>query len=370
MHIVEARDRKGLEAFLQVPFTLYREDPFFGPLPLSQQRRYFCPKNPFFLEAQVRFFVLRSGRDALGRVAAFRNDRHLRQHQDGAGFFGFFECINDHEAAALLMDAASEALRGWGLGILRGPMNFSTNEECGFLVEGFSLPPMLMTPYNPPYYGTLMEALGLRKAKDLLGFRMQIPQELPEKVLRVARLARARGLRARPIRMRQLREELRRFQSLYNEAWKDNWGFVPISDEELREAVRRLRPVILPPLTVLAETQEGEVVGFLSLVPDLNEVLRKLRGRLGPLGFLKALWLRRRIQGLRLLLLGVRRGARARGVEALMFAQAFQGLKGLKRDFKTVEFSWVLQDNLPVIRLAQMAGARQQKRWRIYERPL
>jgi len=366
VNVIEAKTGKEMEEFIRLPFDLYKDDPFYSPELIKDQKEHFSPANPFFKNATVRFFLAREGGKTLGRVASIVNQQHIRYHNEKAGFFGFFESVNDPGIANTLLDAVSKDLRTAGMTVMRGPMDFSTNEQCGFLIEGFHAPPMLMTPYNPPYYPSLMQQCGMTKAKDLLAFILDVPGELPEKVLRVARLAERRGIRVRQVEKKRFNEELRAFKEVYNEAWNMNWGFIPLTDDELEYLGKRLKPIAPPDMTLIAE-KDGEPVGFLGLLPDFNSVLRKMQGRLNVISIIKALYYQRKITDLRLLLLGVKSAYRHRGVDALMFKEGF---KGARRRYKRVELSWILEDNEPVIRLIEMFGSRLYKRYRIYERPI
>ncbi|MDA8169998.1 MAG: hypothetical protein M0Z59_09950 [Nitrospiraceae bacterium] len=353
-----------------MPFELYGGDPNFSPLPVIEQKKMFTPgKNPFFRTAQVRFFLLRDGGKTLGRVASIVNHAHLKYHDDRAGFFGFYESVNDPAAARLLLEAAASELKKSGLSVMRGPMNFSTNEECGFLLENFKDPPMLMTPYNPPYYNELMAACGMAKSKDLLAYIRDMALPLPEKVERVAAIAERKGVTARLLEKKNLHSELTVFKDVYNSSWKDNWGFIPITVEEVDDMAKKLKGVLVPELTIIAQAGE-KPVGFLGIVPDFNHVLRKMGGRIGPVSILKALYHSGKIDSLRLMLLGVDSGWRNRGVEALMIREGFKGIKGFGNKYKRIEFSWILEDNLPIIYISQMIGGEVYKRYRIYERAL
>jgi GNAT superfamily N-acetyltransferase len=251
--------------------------------------------------------------------------------------------------------------------IMRGPMNFSTNEECGFLIEGFHNVPMLMTPHNPPYYNDMMEQYGMQKAKDLYAFIYTVKESLPEKVLRVAAIAEKRGVQVRPVDKRKFHEEMLVFKEVYNSAWKKNWGFIPLTDEEMQHLGERLKQIAVPELTLIAE-DDGEPVGFMGLLPDFNYVLRHMKGRLNPFTILRALYYSRKITDLRLLLLGIKKEYRNRGVDALLFREGFKGVKS--GGYKRVEFSWVLEDNIPVQRIVEMLGGRLYKKYRIYEKPV
>lgn len=367
MEIVEVRAGGRLDEFIKQPSAIYSGDPFY-PTPITKEMRvHLSPSNPFFEHAEARYFLARSGGRDVGRVASILNRRHIQCHGEKAGFFGFFECDNDPGAAALLLEAAAEDLRARGMEVMRGPMSFSTNDECGLLLEGFKEPPILMTPYNPPYYNDLMASCGMRKARDLFAYIYEIGEELPDKILRVAAVAERKGIRARRIDMKKFSSEMRAFKEVYNSAWSENWGFIPLTDGELDYMSGKLRDVIVPELTLIAEA-DGGPVGFMGLLPDANYVLRHLRGRVNPLTMVKALYYMKRITDLRLLLLGIKKEYRLRGVDALLFREGFRGVR--KGHYRRIELSWVLEDNLPVQRLAEMAEARLYKKFRIYEKPL
>lgn len=367
MEIVEVKEKRDLLDFIRLPFFIYNEDPFFSPLPVFEQKKVFLPaKNPFFNYADIKLFLLKDNGRPAGRIASILDKRHLALHKDSTGFFGFYESINNPEAAQLLLERVQKELKAAGMVKMLGPMNFSTNEECGFLCEGFDTPPMIMTPHNPAYYNDLMKSCGMEKAKDLLGFILDLPDRLPDKVTRVADIAERRGLTARHIEMKRLHEEMKAFKEVYNDSWKNNWGFIPIADDELEDMVKRLKGVLLPELTAIAE-KDGIPVGFLGMVPDLNQVLRRIKGKLGPLEIIKAIYYSGKVDAVRLMLLGTREEWRIKGVDALLFTKAFSGFAKLrKRKFRQVELSWILEDNFPVIRLAEMMGSRPYKRYRVY----
>ncbi|MFZ5907250.1 MAG: GNAT family N-acetyltransferase [Nitrospirota bacterium] len=365
--VVEVATEKDLDDFIRFPYSLYAHDPYYIPPLLPELRKQFSRKNPFFLHAKVRFFLARiNGRQA-GRIVSIVNHRHIEFHKERTGFFGFFESLNEQSVADALLNRVSEILKQEGIETLRGPMNFSTNEECGMLIEGFNLHPALMTPYNPPYYHHLMETHGMTKAKDLFAYICDIPQQLPEKVLRVAAIAEKSGITVRPVEKKRFADEMRIFQEVYNSAWEKNWGFIPLTDEELRYLADSLKPIVIPEMTLVAE-KNNEPVGFLGILPDYNFVLKKMRGKVNPLTILKALYYAKRIKLMRLLLLGIKPHYRNRGVDALLFREGFRG--SLKNGFRRVEFSWILEDNIPTQRLVEMIGGELYKKYRIYERKL
>jgi len=368
IEILPANNKKTFKEFLNFPFNLYAHDPYWvSPLLRDIKEQFSLRKNPFFKHAEVMPFIARLNGNTVGRITGIYNEMHINFHNEKAGFFGFFDCIDDESVAQALLKEVKQWHRGKGMSVLRGPMNFSTNEECGLLVDGYDSQPMVMMPYNFPYYQKLLEGCGFRKAKDLFAYIIDIPDTLPEKTFRVASIAEKQGIRVRHIDMKSFKNEINIFKSIYNSAWEHNWGFVPMTDEEIDYMAKKLKPVIIPELTFIAECK-GEAVGFMMLLPDVNYVLKRLNGRLSPLGIIKALWYSRKIENLRLLLLGVRAGYRRRGVDALLL---IEGLKTLKKNaYKKVEFSWILEDNYPVQKIIEMVKGRLYKKYRIYEMPI
>jgi hypothetical protein len=331
-------------------------------------KTHFSEKNPFLRHADVKFFLALKNGNVVGRIASIINPDHIKFRKEKAGFFGFFECINDKEISDALLSRVQNELKSHGMEIMRGPMNFSTNEECGFLIDGFDSSPMLMMPYNPPYYNDLAAAFGMSKSKDLHAYIYDMQEELPEKVLRVAALAERKGITVRPIDKKNFMADMKIFQCIYNSAWEKNWGFIPIADEELSYSAKRLKPLVVPELTLIAE-KDGEPVGFLGLIPDYNFVLKRMKGRLNLVTVIKGLYYSRRIPDLRLMLYGIKSEYRNRGVDAFLFKEGHKNIMK-KGGCERIEFSWILEDNMPVIRICEMFGARLYKRYRIYEKAI
>lgn len=365
LKVIEAKNRKDIKEFIKCPLHLYRNDPFFAPQVTYDLLKEFSSKNPFFDHAFVRFFLAEKNNTIVGRIASIINKRHIEFHNEKAGFFGFFESINDLLVAQALLDRVSSELQNSKLEVMRGPMNFSANEECGFLYEGYDTPPMLMTPYNPLYYNELMHGAGLSKSKDLYGFILGAPEKLPDKIMRVASIAERRGIWARTVRKKKFSDDLEAFKEVYNSAWEQNWGFIPLTNSELMYLGKKLKPIAAPDMTILA-FHNNSPVGFVGIVPDYNIALRKMNGSLNPLSIIRALIASKKIRQGRMLLLGIKKDYRNKGVDALLFREAFIGVR--KRRYELVEFSWVLEDNFPVHHLVDMIGGKLYKKYRIYEK--
>jgi GNAT superfamily N-acetyltransferase len=363
------RDRAGLGRFLRVVDALYRDDPLWVAPLHGELRTVLADENPFFDHAEIQLFVLsRAGRD-VGRIAAIIDRCSNELHGEHTASFGFFECENDPTAARELFAAVGRWAARRGMRLLRGPLNPSMNEECGLLIEGFDSPPVFMTTYNPSYYADLLEAQGLRKAKDLWSYHLA-PTE--SHLARTSALAdrvfrRMPDLVVRPLRKRDFSREVAAMKEIYNASWEDNWGFVPLTDAEFTFKATRLAPLIVEELALIAE-RSGKPIGVMLSLPDYNQAFRPLRGRLGPLGWLKFRLGARKIRTGRTVLLGVKKEYRARGVEAAMLARSFRW--ALEHGFTGLEQSWVFEDNRPVQRDLELLGARVYKRYRLYEKPL
>jgi GNAT superfamily N-acetyltransferase len=359
---------RDLERFIAFPYRLHRHDPLWVPQLRMDVRTLLSPaKNPFFQHAEARYFLARSNGDIVGRIAAIKNDAHNREHHDRVGFYGFFESVNDQAVANALFDAAAQWVRDKGFDTLRGPMNPSVNDDCGLLVDGFETPPTLMMPHNPPYYVSLTEAAGFRKAKDLICYQ-STGTEMPERLVRGARLvAERKGITLRSLDMKRFTEEVEMVKRLYNAAWERNWGFVPLTNEEIDHLAKQLKPVVVPDLICFAE-KDGQTIGFAVALPDLNQALKhNPSGRLFP-GILKVLWHARGVQRCRILLLGALKEYRNSGVDALMYAWIWE--KGTARGYDWGEAGWVLEDNAAMTNAIQRIGFRPYKTYRIYDRPL
>lgn len=367
MNILEVKTKNDLSGFIALPYTLYAKDPFYVPQLTRDLKEQFSVKNPFFKHAEVRYFIALRRNKPVGRICSVINQRHIDLHKEQAGFFGFFESLNDNKIATALLDTVAHILKDKGMTTMRGPMNFSTNEECGFLIDGFHEPPMLMTPYNPPYYNDLMVEYGMRKAKDLYAYIHAIEEEMPEKIQRVSAISEKRGLKVRPIEKKNFERDMLIFKDVYNSAWEMNWGFLPLTDDELQFIGAKLKQIVVPELTLIAE-DKGTPVGFMGLMPDFNYVLRQMKGKLNPITILKAVYYSRKITDVRLLLLGIKKEYRNKGVDALLFREGFKALK--KGGYKRAEFSWILEDNIAVQRIVEMVNGRLYKKYRIYEKEL
>ncbi len=366
------RRPRDVRRFLNVAYAVYQHDPCWVAPLLADLKKLFADRNPLFDHAEMALWVAtRAGRD-VGRIAAILDQHHNRTRNDHAAFFGFFECARDEPAAPGLFDAAAAWARQRGARRLLGPMNPTTNDECGLLVDGFDRPPVFMMPYNPPHYPGLVERAGFRKAKDLLAFHSDLAQCPLERLGRIADKARRRSpdVTLTPVRRRTLAADLAEIKAVYNAAWQDNWGFVPMTDAEIDFMAGRLRPLLVEGLVWIARARE-EPVGFLLALPDYNTAIQPLRGRLLTprlAGFLPYLLGRRCPPICRVVAMGVKERFRNRGLEAVMLVEGFK--TGLGLGFREAEASWILEDNLPMRRWIEAFGGTPYKTYRLYERDL
>ena len=299
------------------------------------------------------------------------NRRHNEFHEEKTGFFGFFETEENQETARALVEAAAEWLRARGMERMRGPTNFSTNEEAsspGVLIEGFDSPPTMQMSHNPTYYAPLLEGAGLEKAKDVVAVRLE-GGEPPERIVRGNQRAMQRhGVVIRALNMKRFREEVDTLKELYNAAWSLNWGFVPMTDAEFEHLAKEFRPIADPELCQIAEV-DGKAVGFSLSMPNLNEAFRHLPdGRLLPFGIFRFLWHRRKIKGIRMMTLGFRPEYHHVGLGAAFYLRTW--VTAMRQGYVQGEASWVLEDNLEMVRAIERMGGRAYKRYRLYTQPL
>jgi len=378
IEVIALRGRADRARFIDLPYRLHRGDPNWAP-PLRRDMRAIIDRrrNPFFDHGEAEFWLAWRNGEAVGRISAQINRLHLETHHDETGNFGMLEAVDDPAVFAALLGCAEEWLRERGMRRAVGPYSLSMNDDIGILVSGFDTPPMIGMPHTPPYYAARLEDAGYVKAKDLHALRVGVAELVTEHLERVERVTaqlRAEGrIGQRFLDPARFAAEMRLALDIYNEAWTENWGFIPVSEREAKALIDQLAP-ILPPQGVIFGLADGEPAAMLVALPNLNELLADLDGRLFPLGWARLLWrLRfRRARGARIILAGVRRQYRGSAVSmALVTLMMGTLLKvGRERNVEMVEMSWILEDNKASLEGCLAIGARLAKLYRIYAKTL
>jgi len=374
VEIRPVRNRRELRRFVKVPFRLHREHPQWVP-PLIFERMEFLDrrKNPWFEHGEAKYLIAERDGEPVGRISAHLDERWDEFQGGGDAMFGFFETADDPAVAAALLDAATEWAAERGRSRILGPMDFTTNDEVGILIEGYELRPMILEPWHPPHYRGLIEAHGFDKAIDVLMWELELGslkegERFDASIHAAAEKAlREEGIAIRNMRTREMAAEVRRFMDVYNEAWGDNWGFVPITDAEAEFQAKNLKQVLDEDWAYMAE-KDGEVVGAALTLPDINQVMVKLNGRLLPFGWLRFLLGKRKIDRVRVFALGVKHAYRHSGVAAGLYLKHLEaaspdGIPG-------GEMGWILETNEPMNRAMEGMGGKVVKRYRIFEKAI
>jgi GNAT superfamily N-acetyltransferase len=374
VRIHEAKGKRLREAFVRFPWAIYGSDPVWAPPLLIERRDFINPRrHPFYLHGAATPLLAFRGDEIVGRVLVSDDPNYNREHQTNLGCFGMFESIDDDQVAQALVEGAADWLRARGRDSMRGPIDYSLNYACGLLVDGFDSPPRIMMGHNPPYYQRLMAACGLAKAKDLYAWWFDDSHDMLSVWGRRAERLAARGrVQVRPLRFADLETEIERCKAVYNAAWQHNWGFVKMTDAEFHHLAKHLKVIANPGLLLLAEV-DGEPVGFSMTLPDLNEAIRPLNGKLFtwglPIGLIRLMRNRRRVRSARLMALGVLESFRRRGVAELLILRTLEYGKHIA-GLTGAELSWTLEDNDLINRTIEAVGGRRYKTYRIYERAI
>ncbi|MEW6531429.1 MAG: acyl-CoA N-acyltransferase [Thermodesulfobacteriota bacterium] len=368
--IVLVENKSDMKAFIDLPWKVYAGDSnWVPPLKAEVRKLLDTEEHPFWKFSRRALFLARKGSETVGRIAAIVDDNHNRFHDEKSGAWGFFECENDSDAAAALFRSAEGWLRSQGMTFMRGPLNPSTNYELGLLIEGFENLPVFGMTYNPPYYQTLVESCGLTKEKDLrallverLGLNSERMERLANRVMKQNRVS------IRTFSKKNFISDLYLLREVYNDAWQDNWGFVPLTDDELTEIAANLRKIADFDLVFFIYLEE-EPVGVALVLPDINPLLKRFNGRIGVLGLLKILLYRKEISGVRCALFGVKKKYQKLGIPLVVFD--YMNRMGLqKKEYKYLELSWTLEDNAAINQFAEELGGKFYKRYRILGKAL
>jgi GNAT superfamily N-acetyltransferase len=367
---VPPSSKKDLTKFIKFPLSLYSQSKFYVPHLLFERKNFFNPrKNPFFDHAEVEYYLALSSKgEVLGRMSAHIDWNYVHIQEEKVGFFGFFDCIDEVEVARALFDTAVDFHRKKGMERVLGPMNFNTNQEVGLLVKGFDSLPFIMMPYNYPYYERLIEQCGFLKAKDLYAYYAEYDGTTPRAIERVSeRVKRKSGVTIRSLNMKAFATDLELVKKIYNSAWEKNWGFVPMTDKEIDYLAHDLKPIVDPSLAYFAYAQE-KPVGFFLALPDYNLVLKDVKGRLFPFGFLKLLMGKRKIDRIRVLIMGVIAEYRHSGIEAAMLDHIYTVAPS--NGYPIGELSWILEDNAVMNKIASRIAGEPYRTYRVYGKKL
>lgn len=372
VEVVEVESSGQLDQFIRYPFTLYKDVPqYVFPLIVERKEFFDQKKNPFYRTARVKLFLAMRDGEVCGRIATCVNFAHNQYHQEKTGFFGFFDTPDDFDIASRLLKVAMITLKKEGMEKMRGPMNFSTNHEIGFVVEGYDTPPTVMMPWNFPYQVKLAEQFGLKKVMDLLAWELTREDGIPERIQNVvAKMAARTKITLRSLKLRDWDAEVERLNAVYNAAWAPNWGFVPMDKSEFTHMCGQLRQIADPDLVLIAEF-EGKPVAFSVALPDINQALIRLKGRLLPFGLLKLLWhtkVRNKVTTVRLITMGVIPEFQRRAIDMVFFVETFK--RAVDKGYKVGELSWTLETNELMVRSAGDMGGKLKKKYRIVEMPL
>ena len=372
LQIIPVVGRRLLRSFIELPWTLYADDPCWVPPLIFERKWHLSPKNPYFEHADFQAWIACRGKRVVGRISAQVDQLHLQRYHDATGFFGFLEAEDNGETFRALFEVAEEWLRQQGMERIRGPFSLSINDECGLLVEGFDSPPPIMLGHALPYYESRVEEQGFAKEQDLLAYRVLTATPQPRQ-LEILTKRSGGQVKIRAMRRDSFNEDLAIIQDIFEDAWSENWGFIPFTPAEFTELGKNLKLLVDADFVRIAEV-DGEPAGMMITFPNLNEMIKDLNGRLLPFGWLKLLW-RLKVVGAktaRVPLMGVRRryqGSRLGVAIALMMISPIH-IKARKQGIKEVDMSWILEQNQAMRKIIESVGSTLYKRYRIYQKEL
>lgn len=364
---------RQLKVFIDFVHELYKDDPNYVPELFIAQRDLLTPgKHPFHEHSTVQPFLAYDGDRIVGRIAAILNNNYNSFNGVQEGFFGFFDCVDDSATADLLLNEAISWVKQKGATKILGPVNPSTNEPCGMLIEGFDQPAVVMMTYNAAYYPVLLEGAGFTKNVDLIAYQLTTKDYTDQRLQSITEALKkrlsTRNITFRPVDLKNFKEEVVKLREIYNSAWDKNLGFVPMTEKEFAYMAKDLKMILDKDFCMVAE-HEGKIVGFSLAVPDINQILIKIkRGRLLPTGILKLLLGRKKINNLRVLALGIVEGYRKSGIDMYFYRSIIEN--GLRKNFVSAEASWILEHNVPMNKAMLSINGKPYKKYRIYEKVL
>ena len=370
MKIKPVTAKADLRKFIKLPYRLYKEDPVWvAPLLDEQKSQFDARRNPMLDHCDYTLFLLEEDSMIIGRIAAFIDRLALERWKEPVGLFGYYECIQNPDASMMLLDAASSWLKEKGMRFMRGPWSF-VSQEWGLVVEGFKPSPTVMAPYNPPCYADHMAAYNLRKVKDLLVYYISVKEgyKIPDRIMTLTDdVAKRYGVHIRQVDMKHYNDDVQKVIDLSNKSLIDNWGYTSVTQEEAEAVARDLKPIIQPGGVLFAEDPQGKPIGFAIAIPDVNTLLKGLRGRLFPFGWLKLLVGLPRLKSYRLFALGVLPEYHGKGIDSLIYRALCESLYSPEA---TMEINYVLEDNAPMINAINKLNARPMRRYRVYQKEI
>ena len=370
IEIVKVSDKKQKKQFIDFPHDLYKDDPLYVPeLYIAQNEMMDTKKYPLFEFSTVEYFLAKKDGKIVGRVAAIHNKNYNEYHKANAGFFGFYDIIDDYEVTEALLGAATAYLKERGLTEIIGPCNYSTNETAGLLVDGFDRSPLVMMTYNKPYYADHLEKYGFKKSMDLYAY-MIWTKSVSDRTLRLAKALEERlersGITIRNIDLKNLKQEVKNIKPIYNAIWQDNWGFVPFTEKEIIHLADSLKLIADDRWLYIAE-DKGKIIGFNITLPDINQITKGFKkGRLFPFNVIKLLMNKKKTKYVRIIAMGVLEEYRKKGIEAIFFAKNIQTAK--ETGVEAGEASWVLESNDMMVRAAENLNGKRYKTYRLYNK--
>jgi GNAT superfamily N-acetyltransferase len=360
--------------FIKFPWEIYKgDDTWVPPIIYDVRKNLDTVKNPFYKHSKIQLFLALDGKTIVGRIASITNDNHNKKYGDKVGFFGYFECINSKEVSFALFEAAGNWLKENGMDTIRGPINLSINDEVGLLVDGYDSPAVLLMMYNPRYYEKLILDYGFIQAKEMYAYifgedQIKVNPKSIQKLERVADIVVKRdNIKIRKINLKDLENELLKVMKVYNCAWIDNWGSIQMTEDEFKFVAASLKPLVDADIVYFAEVN-GEPVGFSLSMPDWNKIFKNLNGKLFPFGIFKILTGRKKIDGIRVMIMGIIPEYQRKGIEAVFINNTIK--IGNSKGYKYAEISWILEDNVPMVQTAINLGAEKYKTYRVYDKQI
>lgn len=365
--VKEIRTPADVKQFVLFPWRIYKNDHNWVPPLIRDQCNFFNPeKNPYYRHSKVLLLMASRDYQPVGRLSVHENTQHVKKYDEKMGFFGFFECVDDAAVATALFDYGKEWLKKLGYEKMRGPANFSINGEYSLLVKGFDSPPVILMTYNPPYYEKLLQQYGFETSQEMYAYQIYTEAGLPADIIEKANAAEKNHteFKVRKMRVNDLEQEAKIVNTIYNQAWDENWGAVPFTDREIMALAHELKMILDEDIAYIGEVN-GEPIGFSLSIPDANQVIKVANGKLLPFGFIKMLLKKRHINGIRVLVMGILKEYRHNDYDKVFYKKTYE--EGRKKGYLYAEGSLINESNMPMRRVLEKLGAKIYKTYRMYD---